>query len=67
MSSPDWIELTSKDGTTKWLIRVANISFVRKKAGGGEEAAILLVSGGTLEPSDSYKNICTKLAGGMTS
>lgn len=58
-----WIELTSKDGSMKWLLQVTNIAFIRRKSEDGD-AAIFLVSGGTLEPSETYSEVCAKITGG---
>ena len=44
---PEWVELTSKDGSEmKWLIRVPTSPFVRRKDVITDKAVVLLVSAG---------------------
>jgi len=59
-----FIELTSvMNSKLKWLIRTDAISFIRKKDERGE-ASILLMTGGTIEPAETYEEIVTMLRGG---
>lgn len=57
-----WIELHSiMDPRLKWLIRVDAISFIRKKSP-ADDVSVLLMSGGNIEPQETYTEIMTMLA-----
>jgi|KBSMisStaDraftv2_1062788.scaffolds.fasta_scaffold244750_2 hypothetical protein len=59
----DFIELTSQTSRDmRWLVPVLAIAFVRRK-GPDDDASVLLVTGGTLEPAESYTEIEAMLAG----
>jgi|KBSMisStaDraftv2_1062788.scaffolds.fasta_scaffold837197_3 hypothetical protein len=53
----EFIELTSQTSRDmRWLVSVEAIAFVRRK-GPEDSASILLKTGGTLEPAESYTYI----------
>ena len=62
MPDGGWIELTSQTSKDmRWLVRIEAIAFVRRKGPEGD-ASVLLMSGGIIEPADSYHDIQAMLA-----